>query len=754
MTQSELTALTKEVTACKQCKLRNSCANVVPGRGVSSPDLMIVTLFPNRTENKNQQPGMSIPNQFLGSHLRKMGFNPGNIYWTNVVKCTPSRGNPAAYSIYACRDNLENEIAVVNPKVILAVGGEVMKWFKIKGGIRKNHAKLFDTELGKVIPCVSPAALGKSPRDISIVANIGRAINTFLAGGKTPPKNTLSYSFTDVAGVDVEVENWWEKAPTAPYLWSVGISGGGDRYATEVLRCGPPGVRKMLNGVTPVFHNAPYDVPWIEGYTGTRLEKWHDTQHEAHILGYAPLDLKTLMAIQLGGDHSTFHEIAGTAAKPIPYDSHPEEMLDYNSKDSWGTVTIHHQFQKEIKRRKLQPLLDKAHEVSRVLIDMRERGMPVSQERLVWLRKEMLRDMVPAQRIIQAAGIEPDDQNGMRKLFWAGKTKVVTSPKSGQLSLKGKVLYDNAEPDQIELVSAWIKYHSNDKFISTYVDNWRHKEWLHPWLNQTGTATWRFSSSKPNLQNVPKNAGAKLYQVFVAPEGYTFISLDYSQVELRLLANLVAMHTRDTSLRDLYLRGEDMHDNTSKLEAIQVTAKLLGMKPRDVSKRFNFGVIYGISERGLESQFGIPEAQGIQILDQFANAHPGVKEFLGQNIAHAERHGYIEGFDGMPLYIPALASTWGGLRSHGENQAANYPIQYGAARIAQDAMVRCPQYCVMQVHDELLYLVPDGEVEEYGEHLKKELVDYRHDVTYTTDFHTGKTWGDIKKIPEIASQAI
>ncbi|KKL07148.1 hypothetical protein LCGC14_2588920, partial [marine sediment metagenome] len=467
--------------------------------------------------------------------------------------------------------------------------------------------------------------------EISWVSNIGHAVKTFLRGEITPPSHEWwSQVSGDYAyGVDVEVENWWEKAPTAPYLWSIGFSDGVHRDADYIFRYPP---KKLGHGLTegiPVFHNAPYDVPWIEAYTGMPIPKWHDTLIEAHILGYAPLALKGLMPVLLGGDHSTFYEIAGTAAKPIPYDSHPEEMLDYNSKDAWGSMTLHTEvFQPEIKRRGLQPLIDKTYEVSRVLIDMRKQGIPVSQERLVWLRKEMLRDMIPAQRIIQAAGIEPDDQNGMRKLFWAGKTKVVTSPRSGQLSLKGKVLYDNAEESQKELVNAWIKYHSNDKFISTYVDNWRHKEWLHPWLNQTGTATWRFSSSKPNLQNVPKNAGAKLYQVFVAPEGYTFVSLDYSQIELRLLANLVAMHTNDTSLRDLYLRGEDMHDNTSKLEAIQTTAKLLGMKPRDVSKRFNFGVIYGISEKGLESQFGIPEQQGIQILDQFANKHPGVQQYV------------------------------------------------------------------------------------------------------------------------------
>ena len=289
---------------------------------------------------------------------------------------------------------------------------------------------------------------------------------------------------------------------------------------------------------------------------------------------------------------------------------------------------------------------------------------------------------------------------------------------------------------------------------STYLDNWKGHDTLHPNFNPTGTINWRFSCSDPNVQNVSKSSIVPLYTLFEAGEGHTFLSADYSQVELRVLANV----TQDPAMLTAYLKeGLDMHQatvNKLRLEerfAGQGSPEYVKDKARRYAKTVNFGIAYGITPYGLAPRLGCSEEEAAELIAAFYHTYDTILRWQQEQVEHAIDYGYVETFCGRPLYTPAIHAGEGRLYSHAEKQCANLPVSGGAVEIVKDAMIRCDEYLVSQVHDEVLYRVPDKYVPEYKVFLEETLVDTRHDVLYTIEVHAGQTWGEIKNIEDIWS---
>lgn len=256
------------------------------------------------------------------------------------------------------------------------------------------------------------------------------------------------------------------------------------------------------------------------------------------------------------------------------------------------------------------------------------------------------------------------------------------------------------------------------------------------------------NSSNPNLQNVPKDEDIPLYNLFEAPEGWSFISFDYSQLELRMLANL----TGDEAMQRAYLEGRDLHQETQTiLENMGIFAQLGvdELHKRVFAKTVNFGIAYGITAWGLSTRLNISEDAAQILIDAFYEAYPRVTAWNNEQYAFAEQHGYAETFLKRPIYVPGMLVDDGPLRHHAEKQTVNAPVQGGATETVKQAMLRAPEYLVFQVHDELLYLCPSNEAEELKRHLEEVLPDYRHDVPYTVEGRIGKTWGDLKNIAEL-----
>ncbi|KKN77092.1 hypothetical protein LCGC14_0364330 [marine sediment metagenome] len=536
-----------------------------------------------------------------------------------------------------------------------------------------------------------------------------------------------------IVGLDTEVQN-------EPDVWCVGIADNKRRTASQDLETFP------LREVMPVFHNAKYDVPRL-ARAGVKYDDWHDTIIEAHLLGYKPLNLPFLSET-FNGVHldKTFVK----ERKTKTFDQRPQETLEGCSLDAWASYQLHQQWYPELEHRGLIPLYEKEKKVTRVLWEMENRGLPLDEGRVKIAARNLIQSMGRLEITLRRYGIEnPNDKTLIGQKFWRGKGRVKTT-KTGQLATGKDILKAYRKPEEVEWTDAVIEWRALDKLKSTYLNKYLGLERLHPNFNQTGTISWRFSCSDPNLQNVPKSKTMPLYQLFVAPEGWTFISADYSQLELRHLANI----SRDKAMLDAYLRGDDLHqdalDNTPILRKMYETGDPFLMdKARRWAKVRNFGIAYGITAIGLAPKMEVEIEEAEEFIQDWYRRYPDVLPWQALQVAHAEEFGYVLTGEDRPLYVPGIHLERGRLRGHAENQCINLPVQGGGAEIVKDAMLRCNEYLVCQVHDELLYLVPTHLAEEYEKYLFEALADDRYEVPYPVEIHVGASWGDIKHIPEV-----
>jgi DNA polymerase-1 len=234
----------------------------------------------------------------------------------------------------------------------------------------------------------------------------------------------------------------------------------------------------------------------------------------------------------------------------------------------------------------------------------------------------------------------------------------------------------------------------------------------------TGAATGRLASTDPNLQNIPVRTeeGRKIRQAFVAEQGHKLVSADYSQIELRLLAHVADI----ASLKEAFARGDDIHAITAS-EMFGVPVK--GMDPlvRRRAKAINFGIIYGISAFGLANQLGIGQPEAREYIAKYFQRYPGIRDYIEVTKAYARKHGYVKTPFGRKVHLKHINDKAQGMRAFSERAAINAPLQGGAADIIKRAMIRLPaalkaggltSQMLLQVHDELLFEVPDAEIEK------------------------------------------
>jgi DNA polymerase I len=272
-----------------------------------------------------------------------------------------------------------------------------------------------------------------------------------------------------------------------------------------------------------------------------------------------------------------------------------------------------------------------------------------------------------------------------------------------------------------ELPAKIIEHRTLAKLKSTYADslptliNARTGR-IHPSFNQLVAVTGRLSSSNPNAQNIPirTELGRRIRAAFVAEAGHRFLAADYSQIELRILAHV----SGEESLVEAFRRGEDIHRRTAA-EVFGVPLDHVTSQQRDVAKTTNFAVIYGVTAFGLSRGLDMTQKQAQEYLNQFFARHPKVKAYLARTVAEGRERGYVSTLLGRRRYLPELRSGNPNLRGFGERMATNAPIQGTAADLVKIAMVRVARQLaarglrsrmLLQVHDELLFEVPEGEL--------------------------------------------
>ncbi|MBP3619760.1 MAG: DNA polymerase I [Clostridia bacterium] len=351
----------------------------------------------------------------------------------------------------------------------------------------------------------------------------------------------------------------------------------------------------------------------------------------------------------------------------------------------------------------------------------------------------------------------------------AGQSFNLNSPKqvAGILFEKlGLVSYNNKKQStsfsvldemrgQHEIVDAIIEYRKVSKLVSTYINVYKSicakdGDIVHTIFNQTLTSTGRLSSSEPNMQNIPtrNEEGKNLRKIFISKyENGQIISADYSQIELRLLANLA----NETGMIEAYKNGVDIHTKTAS-EIFKVPVEKVTQEQRRDAKAVNFGIIYGISDFGLSQNIKTSKAKAKEYIDSYFDRYPKIKEFMDANIKFAKEKGFVKSYFDRIRHIPEISSSNYNLVKFGERVAMNMPLQGTASDVIKFAMVEVQKklqgmksHLILQVHDELIVDAVEQEVEKVKEILKETMEGVcKFEVPLTVSVSNGKNLFECK----------
>ncbi|WP_458402275.1 DNA polymerase I [Candidatus Avelusimicrobium sp.] len=390
------------------------------------------------------------------------------------------------------------------------------------------------------------------------------------------------------------------------------------------------------------------------------------------------------------------------------------------------------------------------------LLEMEQNGMAVDRAWLESFKLLLEQEMQTLQnRIDQTAG-GPINVNSTRQLGQLLFERLGIEPVK-----KTKTGYSTDEEVLQQLSSLHpvaqqiLDFRSNAKLKSTYVDNLLlmadGQDRVHSYLDQTGTVTGRLSSSAPNLQNIPVRTekGRQLRRAFVAPAGRVLLSVDYSQIDLRVLAH----ESKDPVLVQAFLQGGDIHMQTAS-QIFNVMPLMVTDEMRSSAKAINFGIIYGQGPLGLSQALNIPMRQAKEYIDQYFRNFQGVRSWIDENIAKARANGFVKTMFGHVRYLPEFNMGVGSMASFAQRAAINTIVQGGSADIIKKAMVNISRLLqgtdvkmIMQVHDELIFEVPEQELQNYASLIQRQMqtaVELR--VPLLVSAKAGPNWYELKKL--------
>ena len=483
-----------------------------------------------------------------------------------------------------------------------------------------------------------------------------------------------------------------------------------------------------------------------------------DPMIAAYLLGEKSLDFKALAFGKLGMEISSLSDLTGTGKKQISMAMlEIKRVADYACTNVNCVWALKERLEGELQRQGQWNLFAEVEmPLIPVLVAMERNGVALDTDLLRKMSMESGREMLRLEGEIYGAvghefNINSPQQLG-RVLFeelrlpGARKTKTGYSTEASILeALKG------VHP-VVELV---LQYRQLGKLKSTYIDALpgliNHKTGrVHTNFNQTGTATGRLSSSEPNLQNIPIRGdfGRKIRQAFITPSGSYLLSADYSQIDLRALAHL----SRDPGLIAAFDGDEDIHATTAA-KLFGFTGNGASSEMRRVAKVVNFGVIYGMSDYGLEQATGLSREEAGKFIALYFEKYPGVKGYIEKTKEEVRKLGYVQTVMGRRRLIPEVNSPNRMIREAAERMAINAPVQGTSADIIKVAMINLHREMrrrslkskmLLQIHDELLFEVPEGELEEI-----KSLVDELMPqavalcVPLKIDIKIGRNWAEM-----------
>ena len=431
-------------------------------------------------------------------------------------------------------------------------------------------------------------------------------------------------------------------------------------------------------------------------------------------------------------------------------------VCDYAAEDADITLKLKNMLEEEIRQNNFDYLFYEVESpLVYVLADMEWTGVRLDLDALAQLSEEFTAELQQVEAEIIAMAGEEFNVNSPKQIgeVLFEKMKIIEKPKktrTGQYSTSEDELQKlrNKHP----VIEKILEQRGLKKLLGTYIDafpllvNPRTGK-VHTSFNQTVAATGRLSSTNPNLQNIPirDERGKEMRRVFIPDEGCTFLSADYSQIELRIMAHL----SEDKNMLEAFNQGLDIHTATAaKINHIPVEEATSDMRRK--AKTANFGIIYGISVFGLSERLNIPRGEAKALIDGYFATYPGVKRYMDESIADAREKGYVETVLGRKRFLADINSKNAVVRGYAERNAINAPIQGSAADIIKVAMIRIfnrlekeglQSKMILQVHDELNFNVPANELERMKKIVVEEMENaYKLRVPLKTDCGVGDNW--------------
>ncbi|MGQ0523836.1 MAG: DNA polymerase I [Betaproteobacteria bacterium] len=454
----------------------------------------------------------------------------------------------------------------------------------------------------------------------------------------------------------------------------------------------------------------------------------HDTLLQSYVMeSHKPHDMDDLAERHLNLQTISYDDVTGKGANRIPFEQVAiERAAEYAAEDADVTLQLHRCLHPQIEA---DPKLKRIYRdiempVMRVLQIMERNGVRLDTRLLGELSREFGAKMMELEaRAHQEAG-QPFNLGSPKQiqdiLFEKQKLPVRKKTPSGQPSTDEDVLAELAQ--DYPLPKLILEHRGLAKLKSTYTD--KLAEMIHPGTGRVHTTyaqavavTGRLASNEPNLQNIPIRTaeGRRIREAFIADECCHIVSADYSQIELRIMAHI----SQDANLLKAFAAGEDVHRATAA-EIFGLAPDAVDSEQRRYAKVINFGLIYGMSAFGLARQLGIERSAGQQYMERYFARYPGVAEYMQRTRETARTQGYVETVFGRRLWLPEIRSSNAARRGNAERAAINAPMQGTAADLIKLAMIAVQEWLerhhlqsrlIMQVHDELVLEVPDGELE-------------------------------------------
>lgn len=521
--------------------------------------------------------------------------------------------------------------------------------------------------------------------------------------------------------------------------------------------------------IKKVGHNSKFDIQVLKN-NGIEVKGLvFDTMVAAYLLnaGTRSYSLDELALEEFGFTKISYETLTTIGKTKIPLIEVAQEMISqYACEDADFTFRLYEKYSDIISKESLLMNLMNTIEMPlvEVLAKMEDYGVLIDSKFLGNLSKVVSKKLATLEeKIHELAGESFNIASPLQlqKILFEKlliPTTGIAKTKTGFSTASTELEKLNDQHAIIPLIS---EHRELSKLRSTYLDALpeminKKTGRVHTNYNQTIAATGRLSSTDPNLQNIPirTELGNEVRKAFIAPAGYKIISADYSQIELRLAAH----YSKDPSMIEAFKSGKDIHTITAaKIHGIpesEVTKEI-----RSTAKEINFGIIYGLGSVGLSSRTEMNRKEAKEFIETYFKNFPGIKNYISESVQSARKVGYAETIFGRRRYLPDIDSGNQMLRAGAERVAVNMPLQGTAADLIKIAMIQVQNELeksfpetkmIMQVHDELVFEVPEKDVPEVSKVVKKIMESvYEFDVPIKVDVEVGDNWGELGELGKV-----